>query len=71
MSDNQIMYLMRGGVVRGAVIGEGRGEGGPGKEEGGGGDDRGLEDECYNIVLNTTEVKIACHSCPHVRRASW
>ena len=58
MSDNHIMYLMRGGVVRGAVIGEGRGEGSPGKEEGGGGDDGGLEDERYNSVLITTEVKM-------------
>ena len=64
MSDNHIMYLMRGGMVRGAVIGEGRGKGSPGEEEGGGSDDGGLEDERYNIVLNTTEVKIVCHSCP-------
>ena len=45
------MYLMRGGVVRGAMIGEGRGKGGSGKEEGGGGNDGGLQDERYNTVL--------------------
>ena len=61
MSDNQIMYLMRGRMVRGAVIWEGRGSGSSGEEEGGSGDDRGLEDECYNIVLNATKVEITCH----------
>ena len=37
------MYLMRGGVVRGAMIGEGIGSGGSGEEKGGGEDDGGLE----------------------------
>ena len=55
------MYLMRGRMVRGAVIWEGRGSGSSGEEEGGSGDDRGLEDECYNIVLNATKVEITCH----------
>ena len=39
--------------MRGAVIGEGRGEGGPGEEEGGGGDDGGLQDERHNIIVLT------------------
>ena len=48
---------MRDGMVRGSVIGEGRGEGGSGKEEGGGDDGGCLEDEHFSTVLTPPKLQ--------------